>query len=218
MHSIPIPFSQFEAVIFDMDGTMINNTAYHQKAWLEYLKQYGIQLSGEEYLQKVSGKKNDQIVKELFGPSVSPHKIKVISDEKEALYRELYADFIEEVPGLTKFIDKLHKRRIRTAIATTAQLQNRNFALVSLGLEDRFEVILGDEHVRNGKPDPEIYLKTSQELGVAPEKCIVFEDSPPGVQAAKNAGMTAVGVLTMHKTEHLRSADFLIHNFAEIQL
>jgi beta-phosphoglucomutase len=218
MHSIPIPFSQFEAVIFDMDGTMINNTAYHQKAWLEYLKQYGIQLSGEEYLQKVSGKKNDQIVKELFGPSVSPHKIKVISDEKEALYRELYADFIEEVPGLIKFIDKLHKRRIRTAIATTAQLQNRNFALVSLGLEDRFEVILGDEHVRNGKPDPEIYLKTSQELGVAPEKCIVFEDSPPGVQAAKNAGMTAVGVLTMHKTEHLRSADFLIHNFAEIQL
>lgn len=216
MNQTTIPLNGIKAAIFDMDGTMINNMGYHKKAWQEFLRQHGIVLTEDEFKQKISGKKNDQIFEIVFGKKLDKERELQYTEEKEALYRELFKPDIEEIAGLSELIEDLHNRGIRTAIATTAPAKNRDFALKELGLEGKFEVILGDEHVSQGKPHPEIYLSTAKELVVRPDECIVFEDSPPGVMSGKNAGMTVVGVLSSHAPEDIKEADYTVGDFTTI--
>lgn len=216
-NTVTIP-PTIKAAIFDVDGTMIINMAYHKKAWQEYLQSHGINLSEEEFRQKISGKKNDQIFELVFGRKLTPEEVQEYSEEKEALYRQLYEQDIQEVAGLTQLIRRLHEHTIHTAIATTAPAKNREFALKALRLEGKFDVILGDEHVKQGKPDPEIYLSAARELSLKPEECIVFEDSPPGVASGKNAGMLVVGVLTSHSIDELSDADYYINDFTEMDI
>lgn len=216
MQSTPLDISEFKAAIFDMDGTMIRNMSHHKKAWQEFLRSHDVHLSDEEFQQKISGKKNDVILEVVFGRRLDEDEVAAYAAEKESLYRELYKDEIVEVEGLTDFIAKLHDIGLKTAIATTAPKENREFALQSLGLNGRFEVIMGDEHVSNGKPHPEIYLETAAKLGVDPKDCIVLEDSPPGVQSAKSAEMTVIGLLTSHSASELSEADYLVRDFTEL--
>jgi beta-phosphoglucomutase len=212
------PTHQIKAAIFDMDGTMINNMAHHKRAWQEFLRRHNITLAEEEFRHKISGKKNDQIFELVFGRKLDSKEERQYADEKEAIYRELYKPDIQEIEGLTRIIDALHQRGIRTAIATTAIAKNRDFALETLGLEGKFEIILGDEHVTHGKPNPEIYLSTAKELGVSPAECIVLEDSPPGVEAGKAAGMVVIGILSSHAAEELNQADYVVEHFNQIKL
>ena len=218
MNNVSIDLSQFKAAIFDMDGTMINNMNYHKLAWQAFLKRHGIELSEEEFKHKISGKKNNQIFEIVFGRKLGEDEELQYTEEKEGLYRELFKPDIKEIAGLTSIITKLHNRGIRTAIATTAPAKNRDFALRELGLEGKFEVILGDEHVSQGKPHPEIYLETAKKLGVSPHECLVFEDSPPGVESGKNAGMTVVGILSSHSPEEISKADYVVGDFTQLTL
>src|SRR6185437_9949690 len=167
--------SQFKAAIFDMDGTMIDNSAFHKKAFQEFNKRHGIILTEQEYQKKISGKKNDQIFNALFNRELS---------------RELYVNDIKEVEGLIELIRELQKKGLKLAIATTAPKENRDFAFENLGLSNEFVAIVGDEHVTNGKPHPEVYLKAAEKLNLDPKECIAFEDTPSGVESAKRAGMT----------------------------
>ncbi|HSX01964.1 MAG TPA: HAD family phosphatase [Candidatus Saccharimonadia bacterium] len=218
MNNLHLPTSGFKAAIFDMDGTMIDNMAYHQRAWQEFFKRHHITLTEAEFKHRVSGKKNDQIFESVFGETLDAARVQAFTEEKEALYRQLYAPHITEVAGLGRIIAELHDRGIWTAIATTAPAKNREFALKALGLEGEFEVILGDEHVRRGKPDPEIYLATAAALGVEPSACIAFEDSPPGVQSAQAAGMMVVGILTSHAAAELVGAASVVRDYDQIEL
>lgn len=218
MDKINLDLSGIQAIIFDMNGTMIDDMGFHKKAWIKFCKKYGLELTEEEFKQKFSGKKNTDILPEVLGRTLSPDEIKVLSEEKEALYREIYALYIKEVPGFKDFLNKLKSRNLKVAVATTAIEPNRKFTLGALDLENEFDVILGDEHITNGKPHPEIYLETAKKLGINPSSCLVFEDTPPGVEAGKNAGMKVVGILTTHSKEDLKSADYLINDFTEIQI
>ena len=211
-----LDISRYKAAIFDMDGTMIRNMSHHKKAWQEFLRRYDIHLSDDEFQQRISGKKNDAIFEIVFGRSLSEDELTQYADEKESIYREVYKTDIKEVEGLTDFVAKLHRLGIKTAIATTAPKKNREFALDALGLADSFELILGDEHVSKGKPHPEIYLETAKLLGVDPGDCVVLEDSPPGVQSAKAAGMTVIALLTSHNLNELSEADYFVNNFTEL--
>jgi beta-phosphoglucomutase family hydrolase len=217
MHNAQIALSKYKAAIFDMDGTMINNMAYHQKAWQAFLKKHGVTLTEDEFRHKISGKKNDQIFEIVFGKKLSTENLAEYTEEKEQLYRDIYKPDIKEVKGLKNTIDTLRQHGIKLAIATTAPKKNRDFGLHELGLENEFETILGDEHVTNGKPHPEIYLSTAKQLGVTPNECIVFEDTPPGVASGKDAGMTVVGILTSHTPEELERADFAVDDFTHIE-
>lgn len=216
MARVQIPLAKFKAAIFDMDGTMINNSGAHIRAWQEFAKRHNVELSEAEYRRKVAGKKNDQIVKTLFG-DMSPEETQRLGDEKEVLYRELYAPDIEAVRGLHETVNELERHGLRLAIATTANKANREFVLDALGLQDRFELVLGEEHVSHGKPHPEIYLSAAQKLGVEPAECLVFEDSPSGVAAAKEAGMTVAGLLTLHTPEELKQADYTVSDFTDVE-
>ena len=201
-----------------MNGTMIDDMGFHKKAWIKFCKKYGLDLTEEEFKQKFSGKKNTDILPEVLGRELSSDEIKKLSEEKETLYREIYAPYMKEIPGLKDLINMIKSKNLKVAIATTAIEPNRKFVLDALGLENKFDVILGDEHVANGKPHPEIYLETAKKLEVDASKCLVFEDTPPGVEAGKNAGMKVVGVLTTHTKEDLRNADYWIKDFTEIQI
>lgn len=212
---IELKLADFDAAIFDMDGTMINNMSFHRDAWLAFAKRYGQDLTPKEFAEKFSGKKNDQLFEMFFNKKLNKEEITLFTEEKEGMYRALYAKAITEISGLTKVLKELQLQNKKLAIATTAPKANRDFGLEALGLTDIFLVILGDEHVTNGKPHPEIYLKTAEQLEVQPNRCLVFEDSPPGVKAGINAGMKVVGVLSTHAKEDLRDADYFIHTYKE---
>lgn len=217
MDTINITLNDFDAAIFDMDGTMINNMAYHKKAWREFAKRHGFDVSDEEFREKISGKKNDQIFANIFSNSLTPDEVKKYTEEKEAIYRELYAADIEPIAGLHHAITSLRQAGKKIAVATTAPKDNRDFGFKALGLENIFDAILGDEHVTNGKPHPEIYLKTAEQLGVDPARCLVFEDTPSGVASGKAAGMKVVGMLTTHSEDDLKDADLRVKDFTQLR-
>jgi beta-phosphoglucomutase family hydrolase len=214
----PLSLAKYKAVIFDMDGTMINNMAYHKKSWYEFCNRHGLSLDEDSFRQKISGKKNDQIFRLLFNRELTLEEIADFTEEKESVYREIYEPDIKEVAGLRAVITQIQEKGLALAIATTAPKKNREFVLEKLGLQGIFKVILGDEDVTKGKPDPEIYLKTAEQLGVQPSECLVFEDSPPGANAGINAGMHVVGLLTSHSAEELAGTVFTITDYTELQL
>lgn len=212
-----IDVRNIKAAIFDMDGTMVNNMDYHKKAWKIFCSRYGIDLTDEAFHEKISGKKNSEIFTLLFGKTLSLAEEAKYTEEKEQIYREIYGKEVQEITGLKKIINELHARKILLGIATTASAKNRIFILEKLAISpDLFSVILGDEDVTKGKPDPEIYLKAAQMLHISPAACLVFEDSPAGVMAAKNAGTRVVGILSTHTKEELQNADYTIEHFSQI--
>lgn len=215
-NKVEIKFAEFDAAIFDMDGTMINNMEYHKKAWKEFAKRHGLDLTDEEFKEKLSGKKNDQIFNMIFNKELTTEEIAQYTDEKESVYRELYAADIEPVPGLHDVLTTLQSAGKKLAVATTAPKDNRDFGFKALGLENTFSVILGDEHVTKGKPHPEIYLEAAKMLGIDPSRCIVFEDSPPGIQSGKEAGMKVISILTTHTEEDNKNADYFVKDFTQL--
>jgi beta-phosphoglucomutase len=212
-----ISLDGIKAAIFDMDGTMIDNMHYHKRAWQEFLKRHEIEVTEQEFKEKFSGQKNDKIIEMVFGHAPTPDESKRYADEKEQLYREFYGANIKEIDGLSECLSELRAQGIKTAIATTASAANREFALNALGLQEKFEVILGEEHVEHGKPSPEIYLKTAGQLNVEPAECLVFEDSPPGVRAGHDAGMFVIGVLSQHSKQELNLANVTIDNYTDVE-
>lgn len=202
--------------LFDMDGTMIDNQPFHRKAWLEFAKRHGFGWSEEEILEKTSGKKNAQILPVLLERDVSPEEIDQLANEKEEIYRELYRGNITPIEGLRETVDMLKKRGIKVAVATTAQKNNREFILGGLGITDELDAVVGEEHFTNGKPDPELFLKAADALGVDPTTCIVFDDAPIGIEAANRAGMKLIGITTTHSEDEFKGADLIVHTFSEI--
>lgn len=213
-----LDLSKFEAVVFDMDGTMIDNTPFHQKAWIKFCEGHGIKLTEEDYLVKVSGKRNDAILELLFERKIGSDEYLKLDEEKESIYRELYLPHLSAVSGLKNFLNKLKATGMKLGVATTSPYKNRVMVLEALGLNDFFEVIIGGEDTKQGKPHPEIYLTVAGKLGVNPEKCLAFEDTPSGIKSAKGAGMTVVAVLTSHLKDELKQADYFIKDYTELEI
>lgn len=208
-----------EAAIFDIDGTMIANAEYHKQAFFVFCERHQIPFSEDDFRNRVSGRTNRTILPDLFGKSLTDEEITRYGDEKEAIYRELYAPFITEVSGLRQLLLTLKERGIRLGITTGANLENRQLVFDGLNLNGFFEVVVGDEHITQGKPHPEGYSKTIAALGVAPEKCIIFEDAPVGVQAALASGVkTVVAILTHHTDKELSEAAVRVDHFDQLEL
>ena len=190
------------ALIFDMDGVIVNNHQWHFKAWVEFGRRHGFSITKDDFI-KHFGSTNQQVMKSLFGETISEKEIAVLSDEKEYIYRELYRIHIKPVKGLAEFLEYASDRKIPVALATSAPYENVKFTLEATGLMDYFNVITDSSMVSRGKPDPQVYLITAEKLGVQPADCIVFEDSVPGILSATNAGMRVIGVATTHKPDEL---------------
>jgi HAD superfamily hydrolase (TIGR01509 family) len=188
--------------IFDMDGVVVDNAAWHLDAFAEFGKRHGLVKTNEEYT-KYFGNTNQTIMDSLFNTQLSSDKLTAFANEKEIIYRELYRPFIKPVEGLPVFLEYASNCGIPIALATSAPPENVDFTLDSTGLRKYFSIISDASMVKNGKPDPEIYLLTAVKLGVQPSDCIVFEDSIAGIQSALSAGMRVIGVATTHKIDEL---------------
>lgn len=204
------------AVVFDMDGVIVDTNPYHKIAIRQFCEMYGFQLTEEQLKEKVYGRTNKDWINNLFEGKLSPHQIQIYANQKEELFREIYDPHAVALEGLSSFLDLLDQKKIPKAIATSAPYENLRFVLEKTGFSGRFEIMLDERFVEKGKPDPEIYLKTAVRLQLPPARCIVFEDSLAGVQSAFAAGCKVVGVTTTHSAEELPHLDFAIGNFSEI--
>ncbi|GAB3895362.1 HAD family hydrolase [Spirosoma agri] len=209
-----------KAVIFDMDGVIVDTNPHHRIAWREYYQRYGKTLSDSDFIQYVSGKHNTDIVAHLFADrTLSAEESARLAHEKEALFRELYQHDITPVAGIVDFLKALKAAGIRTAVATSAPAENLDFIIDALNIRSYFDALLNESMVNHPKPDPEIYEKAMAQLGVEPSDCVVFEDSMTGIQAGKASGARVVGLATTETPDELRPfVDDVIHDFTEMNL
>ncbi|HYK56016.1 MAG TPA: HAD family phosphatase [Flavisolibacter sp.] len=207
---------EVKAVIFDLDGTLIDNNAYHLQSWIHYLKNKNREISEEEYKANVNGRTNKDVIEYIYQRKMEDAEAMVYAHEKEAIYRELYQPHITPVAGLLPLLQKLKDLNIPMAIATSGIQVNIDFMFDNIPIRQYFDVIVNSAHIKKGKPDPEIYFKTAELLNVAPENCLVFEDAVVGINSAKAAGMKVVGVLTTHSAAELAGADVLIRDYTEL--
>jgi beta-phosphoglucomutase family hydrolase len=184
------------AFIFDMDGTLVDNMAYHTQAWLALLAELGVHMTAGEARRRIAGQTNEQTLRQILGDEVSGAEIARYAARKESLYRALYGPHLKAVAGLDGFLAKAHCLGVPLAVATAADRANIAFVLGGLGIDHCFRVVVGAEDVAHGKPDPEMFLTAASRLGVPARQCLVFEDSLAGMEAARRAGMKAVALTT----------------------
>ena len=206
------------AVIFDMDGVIVDTNPYHKIALRRFSEKYGYHLSDDELLQRIYGRPNKEWIADLFQAPLTSAELSKYGEEKEQLFRDLYEKDIVPLPGLHDFLDSLRLHEIPVAIGTSAPRSNVDFVLRRTNLENYFTTILDESNVEQGKPDPEIYLKVAARLHFPPERCIVFEDSLSGVASAQAAGAKVVGVATTHSKEELSHTKFVITDFVGLDL
>ena len=202
-----------KAVIFDLDGTLIDNNSYHRQTWEKYLEKIGKQISEEEFNAHMNGRTNADAVKYIFGKETSEEEATKYTLEKEALYREIYQPFIKPVPGLIDFLETLKSKKIPMAIATSGIQPNIDFMFENIPIEKYFTAVVNSSHIKKGKPDPEIYLKVASLLNVPPKNCLVFEDAVVGIKSAKAAGMKVIAVATTQPKEELGEADLIVDDY-----
>jgi beta-phosphoglucomutase len=202
-------------MIFDLDGVLIHSMPLHIRAWQRYLENFGLTCGELEHV--MHGKRNSELVRELFGPDLSANAVFEHGAAKERLFRQmlLEADLsICRVPGLTEFLER--HRHVPKAIGSNAEPANIDFVVDQFGLRPYFQVIVNGQQVERPKPFPDIYLKAAEQLGFDARDCIVFEDSPTGVEAARAAGMRVVGIETT-PTE-FQGVNLTVQNFLDPNL
>jgi HAD superfamily hydrolase (TIGR01509 family) len=203
-------------LIFDMDGVVLHSTDLHMQAWVQYLERTGVEDTSVIY--RMLGKRNDQIVHEIFGRDLPEAEVVEHGAAKERLYRELMTPVLEEsyVAGVREFLRAAHAQAIPLALATNAEPLNVDFVLDHAGLRPLFSAIVDGSQVTHAKPHPEVFLTAAARIGVAPCNCVIFEDSPGGIQAALSAGGRVVGLLTTEK-EYPQAA-LTIQDFTDAKL
>ena len=202
------------AVLFDMDGVVIDNLPYHVDAWLLYCESHGIHLTREIFYKDLNGLNSKDTFEWLLKREITREEIIEMEEEKEEIYRGFYKPFLSPAPGLMDFLALLKANGIKTALGTSAGPGNIDFILDGLGIRAEFDAVIGGAEVTKGKPDPEIYVRAAGLVHVSPEDCWVIEDSLQGIEAGLSAGMKVVGMTTSHSPDelshtHITSPDFV---------
>ena len=198
------------ALILDMDGVIVDSNRWHRVAWAEYNRRHGIE-TDEAMQQRMYGKRNDDIVRDFFGAHLPDEEVHAHGAAKEHLYREMIRPALNEslVPGVREFLARHCGEPV--GMATNAEPENVEFLIDEAGLRPYFRVLVDGHQVANPKPHPDIYLRAAELLDVPPRDCVVFEDSLPGIEAARAAGMAVIGLTTTH--EVLPGVDLEIRDF-----
>lgn len=201
------------ACIFDMDGTLIDNTPYHFKSWQALFKKYDKgEITKQTYLSQISGVPIMETLRGLF-PDRDETELRELLKEKEEFYRQAYAPYLVAINGLVSFLSDLKSAGAKIAMATSATVQDIDFILAKIPIREDFDEIVNAAMVSRPKPNPDIFLKAAEKLNTDPSRCIVFEDSLAGVKAGKSAGMKVVAITTAHPAEALHPVDMVISDY-----
>lgn len=195
---------RFRAAIFDLDGTVVDNMALHAEAFAVFAERHGLPALTPADRAKLDGRRNSEIFPVLFHRELTREEWQGYEAEKEGLYREVSRGRLTVVPGLPALLDHLAASGVAVALATSAPAPNVVHTLAEVGLSAAFPVIVRGDEVPRGKPAPDVFLEAGRRLGVPPELCVVFEDAPMGIAAARAAGMRVVAI-----TSSFSSAQFM---------
>ena len=184
------------AFIFDMDGTIVDNMAFHTQSWIAFFEQRGMAIDADAFFRATAGRQGHEIIRAHLGDHLDDAAVHALNVEKESVYRTLYGPHRKTVAGFDALIARAKAQGIALAVATAAPNANIEFTLDGLNLRRHFGVVVGAADVARGKPNPDGFLLAAERCGVAPAQCIVFEDAPLGVEAARRAGMRCVVLTT----------------------
>ena len=206
------------AILFDLDGTIVNTDPIHYQAWREMLLNYSIEIDETFYKSRISGRLNPEIVKDIL-PQLSPAAGQEFADEKEALFRQ-HASHLQPLDGFSELIAWTEAHQLKRALVTNAPRLNAEFMLEVLGIQAVFhEVVLAEDCIA-GKPDPAPYQVALNKLGIKAEEAIALEDSPSGIRAAVGADIRTIGIATTHDPQMLLEVGTImaIPDFTDLQL
>ena len=204
-----------KAVLWDMDGTLIDSAEYHWLTWRAALADLGVTLTREAF-NGWFGSRNDRILSLYFGETLSAEDVRRIGESKESRYREMVrGEGIALLPGVGQWLARLRSAGWRQAVASSAPPANIDVLVEVLGLEDVFQATVSAEEVPEGKPAPDVFLRAAEKLGVPPGRCVVVEDAAVGVEAGRRGGMQTIGVQGPHSPAPL-AADVVTASLADL--
>ncbi len=209
------------AFIFDMDGTIVDNMAFHTESWMTFFQRRGHALDADVFFRDTAGRQGHEIIRSYLGDVFSEAEHVALMAEKESVYRELYAPHLATVAGFDALVEAARADGVALVVGTAAPNENITFTLDGLDLRRHFDAVVGAADVKRGKPNPDVFLMAAERAGALPEHCIVFEDAPLGVEAARRAGMRAVVLTTTLPAEAFAEFDNVIcvaRDFSELSI
>ncbi|WP_324672624.1 HAD family phosphatase [Hymenobacter sp. GOD-10R] len=211
-----MPTDQSYALIFDMDGVIIDNTDYQAEAFQLLFREHGLTTNAQHLLERLNGMPATAILKTVFQNPVPEKELKRYADQREFLYRVLYWEKRKEVKGLTDFLRAARQAGFKIALGTGSAPDTIGYIIDHLHLRPFFDVITGAADVEKGKPHADTFTVAAQQLGVPPERCVVFEDAVLGEQAAYRAGMRCICLDTSVEASKFQSPIRVIKDFTEV--
>ncbi len=201
--------------IFDMDGVLVDSGEAHRAAWQQIGEEHGVPF-GPDVFERTFGMHNNQIIPLWLGQEVDRREVDRLAGRKEVIYRELAPRLTVALPGCIELVQALRDAGFRLAVGSSGPLQNIELILEQLQLRSHFDAISSGEDVVHGKPDPQVFLVAAQRLGLPPAGCVVVEDAPQGVEAARRAGMAVVAVTSSRPRHALRDASLVVDALSEL--
>ena len=208
--------SSIQAVIWDLDGVIIDSADEHRQAWQRLAREEGITFTDADFWATF-GKRNDDIIATIWGP-LPPERVQELANRKESYFRELIRKTAAPLPGAMELMRWLHEAGFAQALASSTPIENIKLISDVLGLEKYLSVLVSGETVARGKPAPDIFLKAAEELGIEPIHCVVIEDAVAGVQAAHAAGMRCIAVAGNRDLPGLREAELMVRSLTEVDV
>jgi len=205
-----------KTILWDMDGVIVDSIPFHFAAWQETFTKRGINLTKEDFT-KLFGTRNDFIIRNILGEACEKD-VETIAQQKETNFREKIKGNIKPFPGIVKLLNTVKKGNFRQALVSSAPEENIDLLIGELNLEGFFDCIVCGKEVSESKPSPQIFLLAAKKLEIEPKNCIVIEDSPLGVKAAKTAGMGCLAVTNAHPKQELEEADKVVDSLEEVDL
>ncbi|MFW6118552.1 MAG: HAD-IA family hydrolase [Chloroflexota bacterium] len=206
-----------KAILWDMDGVIADSYSFHFAAWQETFAKRGVKFTKEDF-SKLFGTRNDFIIGSIMGGKLPERDVKIMVQEKEENFRQKATGNIKPFPGALRLLNAIKRGNFKLGLVSSAPKENIDLVLSGLNLEGMFDCIVFGQRVSESKPSPQIYLLAARELEVTPNDCLVIEDSPLGVKAAKTAGMKCMAIANTHPRQKLQEADKVADSLEDVDL
>jgi len=204
-------------VIFDMDGVLADTGPIHFESWLKMASEINVEFT-REFFEETFGQQSVTITRKLLGNNVNDEELVKRAYLKEHYYREMVKDKLEPLPGAIELIETLSHKRFKLAVGSSGPPENVKLLLNSLKVKKYFDVIITAAEVSKSKPEPDVFLMGAEKVNVKPENCIVIEDAPVGIEAAKRAGMKSIAITTTHDEKELLIADLIVKDLSFVSI
>jgi beta-phosphoglucomutase len=200
-----------------MDGVLADTGPIHYDSWVKMATKVGVEFT-REIFEETFGQQSPTITRKLVGPEVDEIFVEKWASLKEQYYREMLRKKLVPLPGAIKIIKELKSEDFKLAVGSSGPPENVDLLLSQLKIKSKFDVIITSVDVKKGKPDPEVFLNAAKKLNIPPQNCIVIEDAPVGLEAAKRAGMISIALSTTHDQSELNDAYLIIKDLTEISI